>query len=710
MSSLIKAENKTPVATTTNPSPTSHLSQFSSSEKQRMSITETSNPLTKALDSSTGEDVVRILRTSDAQMFAGYDVFPSFADEHIQSSLDRGSDVVANVLHDPNGIVVISGSGTSGRLAFMIATLLNATIRKTTRRTGPGPFFYCNSGGDSALLLPSELAEDNTKAGVSDLLEVIRRGKVPSNGPVMVIGVTCGMSAPYVAGQLDYALNAIARKDTNVADFSACLIGFNPTSLARNIPIEMWCERPENAPHTFRDIAFALESGVARDKEQESGGGGETAAAAGGGGGGGGGGGVPKHVLINPVVGPESLTGSTRMKGGSATKICLETMLSLGLCKSGVLKREDMSVAMRYGGSDSLLPQSSDILGGFYSSFVAAYSSTERLGKAVELVGKCLRNQGKVYYLGSNVASIIGFIDASEMRPTFGAPASETRAFASAGWVSLGNDEGDQTQRGPLYRINFQNFRMDVLPQLTKSDIVIALHLESCEEKEEASAVDELALISVAKSGCQSVRLSVGRRQQQQGQGGAMRETQKQQEEEEAESVDFGVHVNLHSHDGAADMDLLPSYDAFGALTLKIALNALSTGGQALAGRVLSNRMINVTPSNHKLFLRCTGLITLLASRSRQVVGGTVVDENYAKKCLLRAIYNIDDDEEKLMELCLQPVSDHIKSAGAMGSIKSSNKLLPIAILLACGKCDTVITAKEMLNQHATVRGALSAV
>ena len=31
----------------------------------------------------------------------------------------------------------------------------------------------------------------------------------------------------------------------------------------------------------------------------------------------------PNHILLNPVIGPEPVTGSTRMKGGSATKIML---------------------------------------------------------------------------------------------------------------------------------------------------------------------------------------------------------------------------------------------------------------------------------------------------------------------------------------------------------------------------------------------------
>jgi N-acetylmuramic acid 6-phosphate (MurNAc-6-P) etherase len=41
-------------------------------------------------------------------------------------------------------------------------------------------------------------------------------------------------------------------------------------------------------------------------------------------------GGSRRHFVVNPVVGPEPITGSSRMKGGSVTKILLETMFYSG--------------------------------------------------------------------------------------------------------------------------------------------------------------------------------------------------------------------------------------------------------------------------------------------------------------------------------------------------------------------------------------------
>ena len=45
---------------------------------------------------------------------------------------------------------------------------------------------------------------------------------------VVYIGITCGLSAPYVAGQLDYCMD-------NLDVFTPVVIGFNPTYLARYV-------------------------------------------------------------------------------------------------------------------------------------------------------------------------------------------------------------------------------------------------------------------------------------------------------------------------------------------------------------------------------------------------------------------------------------------------------------------------------------------
>jgi len=44
---------------------------------------------------------------------------------------------------------------------------------------------------------------------------------------------------------------------------------------------------------------------------------------------------IPADIVINPVVGPEVLTGSTRMKAGTATKLVLNTLTTAAMIKLG---------------------------------------------------------------------------------------------------------------------------------------------------------------------------------------------------------------------------------------------------------------------------------------------------------------------------------------------------------------------------------------
>ena len=44
---------------------------------------------------------------------------------------------------------------------------------------------------------------------------------------------------------------------------------------------------------------------------------------------------IPAQIIINPVVGPEVITGSTRMKAGTATKLVLNTITTTAMIKTG---------------------------------------------------------------------------------------------------------------------------------------------------------------------------------------------------------------------------------------------------------------------------------------------------------------------------------------------------------------------------------------
>ena len=205
------------------------------------------------------------------------------------ASCERATAAAAEVLRlRKRSALVFTGCGTSGRIAFLTARRFNAL-------QGEECCAYLISGGDSALLLSNELPEDDPVAGAAELAAIAR-----GRAAVMLFGVSCGLSAPYVAGQLDHALASPQPADSPLAEggIAAAAVGFNPASLSRRTPIAAWAGRERG--DTFHGVVGALEKRVAC--------------------------GSPWHALLNPVVGPEAVAGSSRMKGGSATLILLDVI------------------------------------------------------------------------------------------------------------------------------------------------------------------------------------------------------------------------------------------------------------------------------------------------------------------------------------------------------------------------------------------------
>jgi hypothetical protein len=123
------------------------------------------------------------------------------------------------------------------RIAWLCAVQLNRLLARL--RPGTAPCFkYRVSGGDEALIVSKELPEDDPHLGASDL-----RDAVAGYDQSFVFGVTCGLSAPYVAGQIDAAMS--------IPGCTAVLVGFNPIELARDVPVEGWDKR---CAEVFREL------------------------------------------------------------------------------------------------------------------------------------------------------------------------------------------------------------------------------------------------------------------------------------------------------------------------------------------------------------------------------------------------------------------------------------------------------------------------
>lgn len=80
---------------------------------------------------------------------------------------------------------------------------------------------------------------------------------------------------------------------------------------------------------------------------------------------------------------------------------------------------------------------------------------------------------GKIVYIGpADVMSIIGFIDASEMKPTFGTSLEDYRCFFKDGWTFLKNKNGDLSNVSSIFKIDTKYFD---IKSVTKNDFIIFL-------------------------------------------------------------------------------------------------------------------------------------------------------------------------------------------------------------------------------------------
>ncbi|XP_053394873.1 glucokinase regulatory protein-like [Mercenaria mercenaria] len=558
-------------------------------------ITEASNRITEEIDISSPLEIVSLLEKCDQEIFNGYEDYKSMFSEEIIKRIDDVSGHVIEMLQeDGGGIVVFSGCGTSGRLGFMVARTFNELQRRQKR---PEIFRYLIAGGDKALFTSQEAPEDDPQAGI-EALKKVSEGKTR----VLYIGITCGLSAPYVAGQLEYCMDN--------PKFVPVLLGFNPENLARNTAIENWDK-------TFLQVINRLKIFPSKSRS---------------------------GYIINPVVGPDPITGSSRMKCGTATKILLETICLTGLC--------DM-----YYPEENLQP--SDLMRCYNIVNKAVYKVKQDLSRIVESAGQSLRAGGKIYYMGSDSLALMGLIDASECPPTYGATLDDIRGFVDNGYKTLQNIEGDLSKLGKHFRISNDNFCTDI--SLMDRDILIVINSE----------VPSVISAECTKKGCRKILLTFGK----------------------AKSKGF-LH-SLHIDVPTVELDELIGSDTrttanqmFREIAVKCCLNAISTGAHIMKGKIYKNFMIDVKVSNNKLFHRAVGILERLGHLSKVK----------ATEYLLRSIYDTDEVSENITS---RPITQHIITA------TDKEKVVPVALVAAVTDT-TISDAKLALSKQSVIRTAIA--
>ncbi|XP_061191242.1 glucokinase regulatory protein-like [Saccostrea echinata] len=568
-------------------------------EEMPTPVTEAANPITENIDVASPLDIVSLLHKCDQEIFEGWNEYKSLYDADVLATLDKLITVAASVIKNPStGAVVLSGCGTSGRIGFITTRTFNAKLSELSRLPC---FKYLIAGRDKALFTSQEAPEDDPQCGVEMLKEATAGKK-----QVLFIGITCGLSAPFVGGQLQYCLD-------NLDVFTPVVLGFNPTHLARNNPIEKW-------DSTFLQVVNKMEEMKASSKV----------------------------FILNPVVGPEPITGSSRMKSGSATKILLETIFA--------------------GATLSVLPverpwQTEPFLRCYQAVCDHIYTkeNIRNIAQIVELAGNSLRSNGSIYYVGEDTLGIMGMIDASECPPTYGSSLSDVRGFLDQGYKAFRNNDGDLSLLGKHFQISFNDMKKDILPFVKPSDLVIYLSQDG--------KIDE----TVTKCHCKKALISFA----------SNSPTRDMMDVEVGISLPKDKLVSLIGEEAVDHFLML-----FEEISLKWICNAITTGAHVLKGKVFQNIMVDLKVSNNKLFHRAIGIIQRFSGLSTE----------QSRDYLLQSIYNTDSLTENVRSY---NISSHIETATPLSQV------VPRALLSAILHC-SVSESHKLLEKEPVIQRVIS--
>ncbi|XP_058523415.1 glucokinase regulatory protein [Ochotona princeps] len=472
-----------------------------------------------------------------------------------------------------------------------MAFLMSVSFNQLMKGLGQKPLYtYLIAGGDRSVVASREGIEDSALHGIEELKKVAAGKK-----RVIVIGISVGLSAPFVAGQMDYCMD-------NTAVFLPGLVGFNPVSMARNDPIEDWsC--------TFRQIAERMQK---MQEKQEA-------------------------FVLNPAVGPEGLSGSCRMKGGSATKVLLETLLL------AAHKTVDRGIAPS---QKCLL----EILCTFERAHQVTYSQSPKITSLMKQVSTSLKKKGRVHLVGWQTLGIIAIMDGVECIHTFGADFQDIRGFLIGDHSDIFNQKAELTNQGPQFSFSQEAFQLCILPSITENDTVVFIFtlddnlsevemlVQQVEEK--TSSIQALAHGTVG----QSLPLSLKKL--------------------------FPSIINItwpllfFEYEG----NFIQKFQC--ELSTKWVLNTVSTGAHVLLGKILQNHMLEIRISNSKLFWRALTMLQRFSGQSKA----------RCTESLLQAIH------------FPQPLSDEIRAAPISRHIQVSHckdQVIPVALLSLLFQCST---------------------
>jgi len=233
--------------------------------------TEQRSPASAALDALSIEQSLRMMNTQDMDVAIA-------VREAIPSISSLVDDIVKGMRH--SGRLIYIGAGTSGRLGVLDASEIPPTFQAS-----PDQVIGIIAGGDSSLRKSSESMEDDFN-GSTPQLDKLKPG--PND---TLIGIAAGGTTPYVWGAIHYAKTH-----------------GTTTALICCVPVKSLLTRPKATvvPGNAKINTPPPPSLPAEIDHQ-----------------------------IELIVGPEVVTGSTRLKAGTATKLALNMITTIAMVQLG---------------------------------------------------------------------------------------------------------------------------------------------------------------------------------------------------------------------------------------------------------------------------------------------------------------------------------------------------------------------------------------
>lgn len=257
------------------------------------------------------------------------------------------------------------------------------------------------SGWSDSLIKAQINAEDNWDNGYIDMKNILWTLNASN---VIVIWITCWLSSSYVAGSLEAGL----------------------FYWSKNVAV-IWFNRREDATMQFKDDKL-----------------------------------IDEVIKLNPIIWPEAIRWSVRMKWWTATIMILNILLL------SELKKEHNTVN-----------EIQDLFYGIKNEYDVFYNQIENSDlKLFEKWANALRRWWRIYYIANWYTSYLCLFDTVECFPTFGADSWQINVFINWGINSFSLFSYDDFKN--TYELDLEYFTKNIV--LTDNDLCIISWIDSTDE------------------------------------------------------------------------------------------------------------------------------------------------------------------------------------------------------------------------------------